>query len=45
VVAITESGKSREIQDSGLANSEVCRVRGQALGAPSHEVARSEEGG
>jgi hypothetical protein len=43
--AIAELVKSQEIQDSGLANSEVRRVRDQALGAPSHEVARSEEGG
>jgi hypothetical protein len=45
VVVIAESAKSREIQDSGLTNSEVRRVRAQALGAPSREVMRSEEGG
>jgi hypothetical protein len=32
---------AEEIQDSGLANSEVRRVRAQELGAPSREVAKS----
>jgi hypothetical protein len=32
---------AEEIQDSGLANSEVHRVRDQELGAPSREVVKS----
>jgi hypothetical protein len=32
---------AEEIQDSGLANSEVRKVRAQELGAPSREVAKS----
>jgi hypothetical protein len=45
-VAVNRSGVSNresaeEIQDSGLANSEVRRVRAQELGAPSREVAKS----